>query len=144
MHASLWGLQEVVAQSEERLTQLQYQLRESRREMDDKVATKSREIDAQEAHFSAELVSHTGTFTRRFGGDGDCGLTALSVMDTGAAGECSPGAQDTAVERRGRAQADQIQGAHEPAICDVILLQESGHAALLPWFYQICREMGFD
>lgn len=65
MHASLWGSQEVVAQSEERLTQLEYQLRESRREMDDKVATKSREIDAQEAHFSAELVSHIDTVIRR-------------------------------------------------------------------------------
>lgn len=55
----------MVAQSEERLTQLEYQLRESRRELDDKVATKSREIDAQEAHFSAELVSHTDTSIRR-------------------------------------------------------------------------------
>lgn len=46
----------MVTQAEERLSSCECQLREVRREMEEKLVSKTREMDAQEAHYTAELV----------------------------------------------------------------------------------------
>lgn len=49
--------QEQLSQAEVRANTSEMALRDSRRELEDKLLTKARELDAQEAHFTLELVS---------------------------------------------------------------------------------------
>jgi hypothetical protein len=57
---SLLVCQELLSRAEDRTAVAESALREARKEKDEKVSLKARELDVQEAHFVGELVSRVG------------------------------------------------------------------------------------